>query len=64
MERRVARLEKDMEVLCSDVRNIMRNHLPHIKEELVAIKAQMRIWSWLMGVILAGVIGLVLKAFI
>ena len=41
LEYRVDRLEKDMESVCADVKDILNNHLPHIDAKIAVLIAQM-----------------------
>ena len=56
-ETRISHLEKDMDSVCEDVKSIMTNHLPHIQEELTALKIQLRIYG---GLIIAGITALII----
>jgi hypothetical protein len=57
IEARVTRLEKDMDDLCGDVKQIMQNHLPHINQELISLRTQLKIYG---GLIIAGVTALII----
>ena len=57
IEARVTRLEKDMDSLCSDVKQILQNHLPHINQELITLKTQVKVYG---GLIIAGVTALII----
>lgn len=61
LEQRVTELEKDMDGLCTDVKLIMENHLPHIREDLRELSTMLKIYGTIiMGAILA-LIGVVVS---
>ena len=64
LELRVTVVEKKVDEVCDDIKTVMRNHLPHIQAELEGIKAQMRMWAWILGLIFSGVVGLVIDAIV
>lgn len=57
---RIEELETDVQELKVDVKEILRNHLPHIMSELVGIKVRLTIFS----VIILGAIGTLIGFYI
>ena len=56
-EVRIKMLEKDMEEVCSDIKTIMTNHLPHIQNEITVLNTTIKIFG---GLILSGITALIL----
>ena len=56
-EYRIGSLEKKMDTVCSDVKQILENHLPHIQSDIVQVKTELRIF----GAIILLAIGALIK---
>ena len=56
-EYRIAELEDDMKEVCGDIKTIMRNHLPHIQNELTVLSTTIKIFG---ALILSGITALIL----
>lgn len=57
LEHRVKALEEDMVDLKADIKQIMRNHLPHISNEISKLETSMKIYG---GLIIAGITALII----
>jgi len=57
IEYRIEQLEGDMSEVKTDVKNIMRNHLPHIETEITKLSTQVKIFG---GLILSAVTALII----
>ena len=56
-EYRIGSLEKKMDTVCSDVKQILENHLPHMQSDIVQVKTELRIF----GAIILLAIGALIK---
>ena len=56
-EHRITRLEKDMDAVCTDIKLILTNHLPHIQNEIAVLNTTIKIFG---GLILSGITALIL----
>ena len=57
IEYRIGSLEKKMDTVCSDVKKILENHLPHMQSDIVQVKTELRIF----GAIILLAIGALIK---
>ena len=56
LQLRVERLEDDMKEVCSDVKTIMNNHLPHIQAEVARLSSTVK---WIGGIIMIALTALI-----
>lgn len=64
MDKRVEHLEEKMDEVCHDIKLVLSNHLPHIQADLAYTKGMIKVWTWLIGLVVAGVVGLVIEAIV
>ena len=56
---RIDRLEKDICEVKKDIKEIMRNHLPHINADVKGLKTELRIYGGIVFIILTAIVALV-----
>ena len=55
-EYRIKSLEKKMDTVCSDMKKILENHLPHIQNDIVRVKTELRIFGAIILLAIAALI--------
>jgi len=56
-EYRITSMEVEVDMMKSDLKKIMENHLPHIQQEIAKLETSMKIYG---GLILAGITALII----